>query len=483
MKKYITMLVLAAMASTAMAKQTFHPKHPGILAQQIEQKQIKIESKKIVSPILKKGPNKPVSTSPNVDAKDLQLDSVIVTHNDEIKEIKYYEYHPNGKEAKMVVKKLDSDGNWVETEHTEWTEDYPKKGSSIANFGYNDLNEYGILYKKEYLDDYETSYIEYFDISGQLKPFERVSATVSESGNLQSVAYYIYDEQGNEVLEDSIAYTYNEVGLVEREIYFEADKNGQMVELGYYETTYDVDVETPVGPGTKVCISDSEGMFKLESIVSNDENYQYIATYSKENSSEWEKVTDHTKCESIDSTGESKILNIVETDINYKDNAVISGTKNESKGETKISDTWSQLKVELRQYSCTTDTTQWLLLRLLEDVYKTSLSEYGREDGNHQAYVTEADENGELHDDFDVMLFDDSTWIDPYTCEETEYYMDNEEDSSEHVTYYYSDPNSTGITVIEAQAEDGVMYDLNGRIINADLNGFVIRNGKVFIIK
>lgn len=464
------MLILAAVASTAMAQQTFQPKHPGILARQLG-----LGQEKEVSPAqqLKQNVNKPAVATRAMAAEELQLDSVTVSQLGEVSEVMYYEYHPNGEKAKETVKRLDKEGHWIETERTEWTEDYPLKGNSMTKYGLDTLGVYGPVYKLEFYDDYRHSYCEYYGHGGQLKPFERLSATLNENNDVLTEAFYKYAENGNEVLEDSVVYTYDKEDRLVREDYYFPDETGQMVLAGYFTTTY-AKVETPSGPGMLVSIVDKDNVFRRDTIASDDEKYQYYARYIKTDyDAEWQIDEERSVYEIVYETGLSK----VETQIRYKNNAVAYGHKTESKSDGYKSD----MKVEIREYSCSTDTTQWLLLSLYEDNFHYDLTEGGLVNTNRQVYIYNADENGKLPAGYDVMVYIDKVWADPYTCKETEYYEDEDKDSSVYTTYYYHNPNATGITDMDAEANDGVMYDLFGRTVSADAKGFVIQNGKVRI--
>ncbi len=470
MIKNITVLLLAAIASTAIAQQTFQPKHPGILARQMDQKQMKIE----VAPVQKQTQTKTSSeaTRAVIYYGDLQLDSVVVTKRDDAKTATCYEYHPNGKMAKSVIKRLYGDGSWIEVGRTEWTEDYPLKGSSMTEFSFDTLGVYGAMHKMELHDDYGRSYLEYSGTGGELKPVMRLSATLNENNYVQSEAYYYYDENGKELPEDSIVYTYDEKDRLVRETYFLADKNGQLEEQGYFETTY-TEVETPSGPGTLISLMVSNEVFRQDSIYSNDQKYQYYAYYTKENQAEWQIREERAS------------QNFGDTDLYLRfryndDNTVLYGQKYESEYKDEGSRTWNIVL----EYSCGADTTQWLLLRKIEDVYDISKSEYGREESDHKTFIYEADAKGELHDAMDALISEYGTWKDEYTYAESTVYDDFDEELSAYIVYYYHDPNSTGISSIEAQAKDGVIYDLSGRRLSNDQRGaFMIKKGRVVVVK
>lgn len=472
MKKYMTVLLLAAIAGTAMAQPTFQPKHPGILARQMEQRQMKIE----VAPVQKLTQAKPSAATTRATIwHDLQLDSVVVkTAGDVVKKAEYNEYHANGTKAKTVVMAPDWEGNLNEFTHTEWTEDYPLKGSSMTQFGYDTLGIYRAVYKMELHDDYGYSYLKYNGITGELKPVERVSTTFNEKKYVQSQTYYWYDENGKELPEDSIVYTYDEKDRLVRETYFLADKNGQLEEMGYFETTY-TEVETPSGPGTLARLTDSDEIFRQDSIYSDDQKYQYFAYYTKENQTEWQIKEDRTS-QDFDST----FLNLR---FFYEDNAVKSGEKIEVETKYKEDDKGYETYYVAHEYSCGADTTQWLLLRKTEEDFYTYGTKYGREGSDHQTFIYEADEKGELQSVSSVMIVENCDWISEYTYFVSETYL-GDEMRDVFTYYYYHDPNTTGISSIEAQAKDGVIYDLSGRRLSNDQRGaFMIKNGRVVVVK
>lgn len=470
MRKNITVLLLAAIAGTAIAQQTFQPKHPGILASQMEQRQMKIE----VSPVQKQSQTNPSSVATRARIwHDLQLDSVYVKQADQVKQGEYHEYHANGNKAKTVKKTLDRDGNLKEYTRTEWTDDYPLKGSSMTQFGYDTLGIYRAVYKKELHDDYGYSYLEYNGITGELKPVERLSTTLNDKKYVQSEAYYWYDENGKELPEDSIVYTYDEKDRLVRETYFLADKNGQMEEQGFFETTY-TEVETPSGPGTLVRMTDSEEIFRQDSIYSNDQKYQYFAYYTKENLTEWQIKEDRTS-QDFDST-------FLYLRFFYEDNAVKSGEKIEVETKNKDYDDGYGTYYIATEYNCDADTTQWTLLRKTEEDFYTYASKFGREDTEHKIYISEPDENGKL--ELSVIISEEGAWKSEYTYWEGKTYDDFDAPSTEGTYYCYHDPNATGISSIKAESKDGVIYDLSGRRLSNDQRGaFMIKKGRVVVVK
>lgn len=466
MNKYIITLMLAAVGGTAMAQLQFQPKHPGITVRQLQQSQDE------VSPVLKLKHrlSQPAMAPAVQDEEELQLDSIVVTQDDVVLRAKYFEYHPNGNMAKQLSMQLDADGNWVETGHIEWTEDYRLKGSSMIEYGYDEQGEYGGIYKKVWNDDNTYSFTEYECVNGQWKPTYRVSSTMNEHYLTQSEAYYKYDEMGNEVPEDSLAYTYNEEGRLVCETYFFAPENGQLVEAGSFFTSYDK-VDTPSGPGELVTTMMSDEGYKRETITSDDQNYEHYAEYLKEDLDlgEWEVCR-----EQIQQTYGDTLM--VDVNFKYKDNAVNSGKKVVGKNventvDRRIDFVW--------EYSCTTDSTQWLLLRCTEDYNDIYPSPFGREDAIHQTYVYKTDENGELHNPYNVLIYEDTYWTAPYTKNVYEYY-DGEDEFGVTTIYYYHDTNSTAITDIQAQPNEGMQFDLYGRrLSNSQRGAFMIKDGRV----
>lgn len=464
------MLLLAVIAGTAIAQQTFQPKHPGILARQVEQKQMKIQ----VSPAKKQSQtNTTAATTRARIWHDLQLDSVFVKQADQVTQGEYHEYHANGNKAKTVKKALDRDGNLKEYTRTEWTDNFPLKGSSMTTFGNDDKGEYRAVYKKELHDDYGYSYLEYNGMYDKLKPVERVSTTFNEKNYVQSQAYYWYDENGKELPEDSVVYTYDEKDRLVRETYYLADEYGEMEEQGFFETSYS-EVETPSGPGMLVRVTDSGEIYRQDSIYSNDQKYQYFAYYTKENLTDWEIKEDRTT-QDFDST----FLNLR---FFYEDKAVVSGEKIELEIENKDYDDGYGTYYIANEYSCGADTTQWTLLRKTEEDFYTYESKYGREDTNHKIYIYEPDENGKL--ELSVIISEIGTWNSEYTYWEYKAYDDFDAPSIDGTYYFYHDPNATGISSIKAEAKDGVIYDLSGRRLSNDQRGaFMIKNGRVIVIK
>lgn len=476
MNKYITALILATVAGTAMAQLKFQPKHPGITVRQIQQ------SQQEVSPVLPlvQSKNQPAMAPAVEDEGELRLDSIYVSYGDDLQRVRYYEYHPNGNMALQLSKQLDYNGNWIEMDHIVWTENYPLKGSSMIEYGYDTQGIYCGIYKKTYNDDDTDSYTEYYGANDQWTPSFRVSTTLNEHYMVQSEAYYKYDAQGNEVAEDSVTYTYNADNRLVCETYFFADDNGQLVEAGSFITTYD-NVQTPSGPGELVTTMMSDEGYKRETITSEDQNYQFYAVYTKEGSSEWNKRQE--RCEQI--CGDTLMV----ISLKYQDNTLRSGQKvfainKENSDDRRIDFAW--------EYSCTTDSSQWQLLRRIEDYNDIYPSPFGREDAIRQTYIYKVDENGEIHNVYDVLTKEDTNWTDAYTKKVYEYYeeelvyIDSEgkevhdfiETNGVNKTYFYHDPHSTAITDIQAQPQIAPTYTLFGTKATDGYRGIMIRDGK-----
>lgn len=403
--------------------------------------------------------------------EELQLDSIIVTQDGVIQRARYLEYHPNGNMAKQLSMTLDSVGNWVELDHVEWTDDYPLKGSSMIEFGYDTLGVYGGIYMKVINDDISGSCTEYSGTNGQWSPSKRSSITLNERLLLQSKAYYKYDQAGNEQLNDSSSYTYDDQDrLVHEEFFIDVFHNGQIVGLSPTDYFYD-EVDTPFGHGWQTTALSSS--YKRVSISSDDHNYEYEVVYMKiDPQGEWLIQNEHT----LSNYGDSLL---VEVDIRYRDNAVNSGRKYEFKNVENDSTKFSTTL----EYTCSTDSTQWTLARRIEEYYAVDVNEFGREDENHQTYVTMADEHGELHQGYDVFKWEYKYWTTPYTLNKEEYY-DGEKVYDVTKTYYYHDPNTTAITDIQAQPNEGMQFDLYGRRLSSGQRGaFMIKDGRMVLIQ
>ena len=473
MNKYIITLILAAVGGTAMAQLQFQPKHPGITARQLQQGQEEATLDQLVQKLGNRN-NQPAKTQAIEDEEVLQLDSIVVTQAGVLLRARYLEYHPNGNMAKQLSKQVDADGNWVEMDHIEWTEDYPLKDSYMIEYGYDEEGVYGGTYKKVWNDDDTYSFTEYKGVNGKWKPTHRVSSTMNEQYQTVSEAYYIYDEMGNEVPEDSVAYAYNEEGRLVCETYFFGEENGQLVEIGSFFTSYD-NVDTPSGPGELVTYWMSDMGFKRETVTSNDQNYEHVVEYIKEDmdSDEWEKHREQIQQNYGDTL-------MVDVSFKYEDNAVWTGKKTVVK---TLIDNESTRKYKAFEYTCATDSAQWTLIRRIEDYYAYDANGFGREDLNHQTYYTMADENGEVRQGYDIFIWDFQHWTAPYTLKKEEYY-DGEQEYGVTKIYYYHDPNSTAITDIQAQPNEGMQFDLYGRRLSQGQRGaFMIKDGRVVLIQ
>lgn len=462
MNKYITLLALAAVASTGLAQQKFQPKHPGIIARQIEQKQNQqeVDIKQLIGDRI----NKPVKTAALVDEDELQIDSVTVTQLDRVKMVAYYTYYSNGNPANMVAFDLDEFDNKVEVEHEEWSEFYPEKDSYKIVYGFNEYSEeYGATTKTVITGDNTDSYCVYSRKGNEWKPSYRVS-TIKYDYRDQSVAYYDYDDQYNEYLVDSIAYTYDVEDRLVREAYYVVE-DGQVVELGYFTTSYD-ECMTPAGPGFSTTVQSSDNAYKNVSIYSDESDYMYDAVYEKDGNDEWEIHKEKTTNFYPDS--------IVTVVLTYEDNEVMYGKKDVAV---------ITLDEDVQSYKSwkyeSADATQWTLLSYTEDVLFDTPTEFGRDNSYHYNFVYTPNEAGELTDDY-IMSYEELFWTGSYTCCEREYY-DGKEDISELVTIYYHDPSATAISDIKAALpNDGQQFDLFGRrLSNGQRGAFMIKNGQV----
>ncbi len=461
MNKYITLLALVSVAGTSYAQFSAQLKHPGIIARQLEQKKAQIDHKQL----LKQHLDMPTRSASLVDEDELQVDSITVVQFDVLKRAEYYSYYDNGNLARVTAMGRDNYDEWIETDRDEWTEDYPEMGSSYTEYGFDDDTElYGALTKTVITGNNEESFCRYYFENGEWVAFGRVSQNELPDGRVESVAYYEYDEQGNELLSDSIAYTYDEEFRLVRETYY-LNENGQVTEAGYYATSYE-DVETPAGPGERTTISISNDMFKDVSEFSFDLSYFFNARYEKNSNNEWETISEVTTY--------TYVGGFETVSLSYKNNAVKLGEKQITTYEA----TGEEESYETLKYTCATDTTQWDLTGLVNEVFYTEDNEFGRTDEGH-VYYEFIFEDGELTDDF-VLSYDETYWTGPYTCCQIDYY-DGYEDMEELNTIYYHDPQSTAIAEVQAaKPNNDQRFDLFGRRVNStQLGSFIIKDGHV----